>query len=210
MTPALRASLHAASEHFGAGLTDQALDRLEAYLEVLREWSRTTRLVADAEEELVVHRHVIDSLAVVPHLPPVGPVADIGSGAGFPGVVLGCLRPDLGLLLVESRRKRASFLREVIRRVGLPSVTVAELRAEDLAGAMTHQCRATVSRGLRLGAFLTMSAPLLARGGYAIAMQAGRVFDVEHQVAGHGFRFGLQSVYHLPDGRPRRLVIARL
>jgi len=202
--------VRAASEHFGAGLSDQALARLEVYLQVLREWSETTRLVADADEEIVVHRHLIDSLAVISHLPADGPIADIGSGAGFPGVVLGCLRPELGLLLVEPRRKRASFLREVIRRVGLPSATVAELRAESLARTTPHQHRATVARGLRLDIFLSVSALLLAPGGYAIAMQAGHVFDVEHQVEAHGFKLGSQSAYHLPDGRTRRLVIARL
>src|SRR5262249_15836769 len=150
---------------FGADIDAPGLARLEAYLMVLGEWSRTTRLVADADEGIVVERHVIDSLAVVPHLPGTGPIVDIGSGAGFPGLVLACLRPGLALVLVESRRKRASFLREVIRRVELPSVTVLELRAESLARTMAHQCRATMSRGLRLETFLAVSAPLLAAGG---------------------------------------------
>src|SRR2546428_775374 len=117
---------------FGVELSSDALSRLARFVDLLALWNRRVRLTGEREARTLVRKHVLDCLAPVPHLPPAGVVVDVGSGAGLPGVVLGCARPDLDLCLVESRRRRASFLREAVRTIPLPRARVLEARAEAL------------------------------------------------------------------------------
>ncbi|MCE2390294.1 MAG: 16S rRNA (guanine(527)-N(7))-methyltransferase RsmG [Proteobacteria bacterium] len=104
-------------------------DRLARYLDELRSWARRTNLVGSTEDP-ALSRHVEDSLAAAPHLPEGARVADLGSGAGFPGIPLAVARPDLQLLLVEIRERRAHFLRHVVRTLDLPC-EVGRQRIED-------------------------------------------------------------------------------
>ena len=120
MTPAGARLLVESAARFGVELRPEAIARLDRFLELLSLWNRRARLTGDREPEALLRKHVIDSLAVAPHLPGTGLVVDVGSGAGFPGLVVGCARPDLELRLIESRRRRASFLSEAIRTIALP------------------------------------------------------------------------------------------
>src|SRR5262249_57167046 len=131
------------------------------------------RLTGDRDRQTLVRKHTVDSLAVVPELPPSGLVADIGSGGGFPGVVLGCVRPDLGLRLIESRRRPASFLAEAIRTIPLPGAAVIGTRAEEAGRdpAVAGRSDLVVSSAVRLEAFLPPTIPLAAPGRRAIATQ---------------------------------------
>jgi 16S rRNA (guanine527-N7)-methyltransferase len=160
-----------------------------------------------------VRKHVVDSLAVVPELPSSGIVVDIGSGGGFPGLVLGCVRPDLTLRLVESRRKPTSFLAEAIRTIPLPEASALEMRGEDAAAneLLAGRAAVVVSRALRLDVLVGLGAPLLAPAGSLIAMQAA---SKTSEAAGDATRgSGLELVrtrdYRLPDGERRRLMILR-
>jgi 16S rRNA (guanine527-N7)-methyltransferase len=160
-----------------------------------------------------VRKHVVDSLAVVPELPAAGMIVDVGSGGGFPGIVLGCARPDLPLRLVESRRRPTSFLSEAIRTIPLPEARALEMRAEDATTDPSLAGRASivVSRALRLDLLVHLGAPLLAPGGSLIAMQTpSKTPSAAEEAEG---RSGLMLVrtrdYRLPDGERRRLRILR-
>ena len=116
-----------------AGLYDQ----LGAYLDLLLKWNARTNLTSIQEPEEMITRHFGESLFAAAHLPlPVRSVLDLGSGAGFPGLPLQLLRPELAVTLAESQGKKAAFLREVIRTLGLPT-QVHAARAEDLLGNQT-------------------------------------------------------------------------
>src|SRR5258708_4408492 len=130
MTPAEARALRLGAEHLGVDLDAGSIARIDAFLALLGVWNQRVRLTGERDGKTIVRKHVIDSLAVVPHLPTAGDVIDIGSGGGFPGIIVGCLRPDLPLVLIESRRRRASFLNEVVRSVGLHAARVLEMRAE--------------------------------------------------------------------------------
>jgi len=135
-------------------------------------------------------------------------VVDVGSGAGFPGIVLGCLRPDLQFVLIESRRRRASFLREAIRAIPLPAARALEMRAEEAAADPEQAGRAAIaiSRALRLDVFLGLAAPFLAPDGAAIAMQTPRAAGPASALAAeHGFRLVARHDYVLPGGAARSL-----
>ena len=119
MTPAEVGLLRTAARTLGVDVGHDALERLVRFLDLLAVWNRRIHLTGQRDLASLIRAHAIDSLAPAPHLPSTGLVVDVGSGAGFPGIVLGCLRPDLQFVLIESRRRRASFLREAIRALDL-------------------------------------------------------------------------------------------
>lgn len=131
MTPELRRALGSEARClFGLETGERALDRLEAYGRELIRWNARLNLVSAHSEEELVFRHLLDSLAPIGLLPPAGDIVDVGSGAGLPGLPIAIVtgRP---VVLLESRRRRASFLRHAVRTLGLANVSVLETRAED-------------------------------------------------------------------------------
>jgi len=112
-------------------LTVEQLNKLFCHYERLKHWNRVVNLTSVLDLETGVTRHYSESLLVSLVLPCAPTtVADIGSGAGFPGLPLAVLRPDCHFTLVESNRRKAVFLREATR--GFPNVSIVSGRAEDL------------------------------------------------------------------------------
>ncbi len=111
------------------------LGTLAAFAEILRQWNQRINLISRNDEPFIWERHIVPSLAPlkVLLLPMDIWLMDIGSGGGFPGLVLKIARPDLQILLVESVKKKALFLKQVIQELGLPRIAVANHRAEELA-----------------------------------------------------------------------------
>ncbi|MEW6427664.1 MAG: 16S rRNA (guanine(527)-N(7))-methyltransferase RsmG [Thermodesulfobacteriota bacterium] len=164
----------------GILLPATAVERLHRYLDELHRWNRTVNLVGDAPAEVIIDRHFLDSLALldlIDEQPGTVSLLDIGTGAGFPGLVLKAARPGLGLALVEPRQKRTAFLRHVIRCLALSGVTVHTLHLRgdvpaQLAAVGRH--RLVVSRALAdTGSFLSLAAPFCADDGLAICMKGG-------------------------------------
>jgi 16S rRNA (guanine527-N7)-methyltransferase len=115
------------------GVSRETLDRLTIYLDLLRRWQRAINLVGPATLADPWRRHMLDSAQLLAHLPPdTASVVDLGSGAGFPGMVL-ALAGVPGVALIESDRRKAQFLREVARATDT-EVTVRAERIEQLAG----------------------------------------------------------------------------
>ena len=105
--------------------------QLSGYLDLLLKWNARTNLSAIREPEQIVRRHFGESLFVAAHLPPCKTLLDLGSGAGFPGLPVALARPHVQVTLAESQNKKAAFLREVARTLGV-QVEVWAGRAEDL------------------------------------------------------------------------------
>ncbi|HXG04998.1 MAG TPA: 16S rRNA (guanine(527)-N(7))-methyltransferase RsmG [Candidatus Binatia bacterium] len=117
------------------------------YLELLIDWNRVHRLVGTADPAWIVEKLFLDSLLFVELLPrDAGRIADLGSGAGIPGVPLKIVLPELHVALVESRRKRASFLRTVAREMGLRDVEVVNERIPGVVGWPDRPFDAVVAR----------------------------------------------------------------
>src|SRR5690348_2024095 len=117
----------------GLVLPAGAVDRLLAYQALLQRWNGTYNLTAVRDPAQMVTRHLLDSLAVLPFVRGRS-LADLGSGAGLPGIPLAIARPDMQVTLVDSNGKKARFLREVVRGLPLKNVSVQQVRAEDLQG----------------------------------------------------------------------------
>jgi 16S rRNA (guanine527-N7)-methyltransferase len=136
-----------AARILGRGLSDTELQAFEKYLGLLQKWQRVQRLVGSVDPGWVVRSLFLDSLLFLHLLPErVQRVADVGSGAGFPGIPIKIVRPRLALTLIESRERRASFLSTVIREIGLDGIQVRNTRAEELADESPHAFDAVVLR----------------------------------------------------------------
>src|SRR5678815_3240445 len=148
-----------------AGLAALGLDPallgtpLLAYLALLDRWNRAYNLTAIRDPREMVAKHVLDSLAMQPFVRELDTLADLGTGAGFPGIPLALALPDLRVTLVESNGKKARFLREAVRTLQLDNARVAESRIEALDepaayDAITARALATLPLILQLGGHL--------------------------------------------------------
>ncbi len=166
----------------------------EAHLALLERWRRAMDLVGPGPLE----PHFADAVAAVSWLQPVGRWADLGSGAGFPGVALAARHPDLSVTLVESRQRRAAFLDQVVAATGLAGLEVFHGRAEALDDGSFD---GVISRAYRPPLdYLADARRVLVSGGVAVLLLAQQevpqvpgleVFHVEHYAV---------------EGRPRRAV----
>ena len=158
----------------GLGLSAAAgdIDRLSAYLDMLMRWNRASRMTARATRDELVVRHVLDSAAVLPFLPP-GPKLDAGSGAGLPGLVLALLRPESGWVLLDSAARKAAFLRHACSELDLPNVRIVRERLESYRPE--EPPRAIVARAVApLPKLVALAAHLLRRGSTLVAMLGRR------------------------------------
>lgn len=108
-------------------LSDQSLSQLWLYFSELEKWNRKMNLVAKAAEMDILENHFLDSLTLLPEIG-AGPLLDVGSGAGFPGLALKIARPELSVTLLEPRQKRVSFLQHIIRCLHLTGIEVVAAR----------------------------------------------------------------------------------
>jgi 16S rRNA (guanine527-N7)-methyltransferase len=166
---------------------DPARDaRLATYRDLLLRWNRTINLVSARTAEDVDRRHVADSLQIVPLLPEEGPIADLGSGGGLPGLVIAAALPEREVHLVESDRRKAAFLIEAAAAMGLKRVKVHPQRIEE---ASLPPVAAVTARALApLAALLGFAAPLLAPGGICV-FPKGRAAEEELTTAAAHWHF---------------------
>ncbi|NDK39386.1 16S rRNA (guanine(527)-N(7))-methyltransferase RsmG [Pseudoxanthomonas gei] len=150
---------------------------LLAYLALLDRWNRTYNLTAIRDPREMVTRHLLDSLAMHPFVVD-GSLADLGTGPGLPGIPLALARPGLQVTLVESNGKKARFLREAVRTLGLANARVAESRAEALevdADNRGGAYDAITARALdTLAGIIKVGGHLLGPGGKLLAMKGVR------------------------------------
>jgi 16S rRNA (guanine527-N7)-methyltransferase len=187
------------------------------YLTELQRWNARVNLTALREPRDIVVQHFLDSLAILRYLEGAASLADLGSGAGFPGLALKLARPELTLTLVEARQKKAAFLEYLVACLKLPGVEVAQIHLTP-RGARRWGPRfaAVTSRAaFSLEYFLELAAPLLLPGGCALALKGPHLPETDLQKARGGLaRLGLTPLelleYYLPlSGEPRLLVRAR-
>jgi len=171
--------LIAGAAELGIRLDDQQVDRFRLYYEELVDWNRRVNLTSVVDYEDVQVRHFLDSLTAAPLVGSESSrVIDIGSGAGFPGVPLKIVFPDIALTLVESVNKKAVFLRHLVDCLGLDGVEVAAGRAETLAhdGRYRERYDIAISRGVAaLSTLAELLLPFCAVGGRFIAMKKGEI-----------------------------------
>ena len=159
-----------------AGLTTLGLDlpaaaqsKLLAFRDLLLKWNKTYKLTALRDPQQALSHHLLDSLAILPHVGP-GPLLDVGSGGGLPGIPIAIARPDARVVLVDSASKKAAFLAQAAIELPLANVEAVAARVEDYAPGRRFDV--VISRAFSdLATFATASARHLAPHGILVAMK---------------------------------------
>lgn len=159
-------------------LDHEAVERLHVYFTELRKWSRKVNLIAKgAGDEQIIENHFLDSLTLLPLLQADSVhLLDVGTGAGFPGLVLKAAQPSIRLTLVEPRLKRVSFLKHVSRTLALSDVEVLACRIEDekILPSETEFTHITSRAVNEIGPFLEMVARFSKPGLEVVCMKGPR------------------------------------
>lgn len=150
-----------------AALTPELHGRLDAYGKLLLRWTARINLIAAGSAAALQTRHIEDSLQLVPLLPADGAIADLGSGAGLPGLVLACVLPERTVHLIEADRRKAAFLADAAGRLGLTAVRIHPRRIEQL-DPMPELAVVTARALAPLPDLLGHAHRLLAPGGVAV------------------------------------------
>lgn len=163
------------AEKIGIALDDEMLDRFDTYAEFLVETNRVQNLTRITEPDEIVIKHFIDSLTLFTayEVPNGASVADIGTGAGFPGVALKIARPDIKLTLIDSLGKRINFLNDLCSKLGFTAETY-HLRAEEagLKPELREKFDVTTARAVaRLNILCEYCLPLTKVGGAFVSMK---------------------------------------
>jgi 16S rRNA (guanine527-N7)-methyltransferase len=201
------------------------LEHISTYIDILLRWNARINLTAIRDPEDIVPRHFGESLFAARHLFPnsssassvssvvkplspvssvVKSVADIGSGAGFPGIPFKLWAPQISLTLVESNHKKSTFLREVVRALTLTAVNIQTTRAETLAGSKFDVV--TLRAVENFAAILPTAASLVAPGGRLALL----ISSAQSETARSAFpQLSWDPPIQIPNSRSRILLIAR-
>lgn len=150
------------------------------YLNVLKEWNRKFNLTGIKKDEDIIIKHFLDSLLYLKFLPGGNiQVADIGTGAGFPGIPLTIIRPDLKLYLIESSTKKSLFLGQLLKLLHIQNVTVLEKRVEQIVvGRDMLPVDVAVTRAVfSLRDFVQNVSSLVKEGGILIHSKGPKVYE---------------------------------
>lgn len=148
---------------------DGACDTLLRYVDLLAKWNRVYNLTAIRDPQQMLVQHLLDSLSVLPVLPAMTTLADVGTGGGLPGIPVAIMRPAMQVSLIETSSKKASFLQQARIELGLTRVEVCSARVENL---VERQFEGIISRAFaELALFVDLCGKHLAPGGRLYAMK---------------------------------------
>ena len=204
--------LEAKCAALGIALTGPMLDALDQYAEILVEYNQKVNLTAITDPEGIEDKHFADSLLLANLHETAGKLVDVGTGAGFPGVVAKIFKPELQLTLMEPTGKRVEFLKYVCAQLGLSGVEFAKERAEEAARKVwREQFDVATARGVAALPMLSeYCLPLVKVGGVFLAMKGpGAAEELAESGAALkklGGKGSGVAEFHLPGGDVRNII----
>lgn len=204
------------SSDIGYHLLDQQMNQFNDFYEMLVEKNKVMNLTAITEYDEVVLKHFIDSIVIYKRISEdnVESIMDVGTGAGFPGIPLKILFPEIRLTLLDSLNKRILFLNEVIHNLGLENIECIHGRAEDIGHLPEYreQYDLTVSRAVaNLSSLSEYCIPFVRVGGKFISYKSGNIDDElnDAKTSIHLLGSGIEDVekYTLPDSDMQRSIV---
>ena len=166
-------TLAAGLAELGIDLPADAQTKLLAFRDLLLKWNKTYNLTALRDPEQAIPLHLLDSLAILPHVGN-GALLDVGSGGGLPAIPLAIVRPELSVSMVDTVQKKTTFLQQAVIELGLTNAAVYHARVEKMSGQYAQISSRAFSE---LGLFVELTRHLLAPGGRWLAMKGGRPDD---------------------------------
>ena len=198
METRLALTLSDAAKDIGFNLEDRELSLFTTYYHELLTWNKKINLVSVRSDLDIPIKHFIDSLTLLPYIKSkTGQVLDIGSGAGFPGIPLKIALNSLTVVLLESSRKKSSFLKHIIRSLNLTDITVINNRGESLMEDETYRVRfdvVTSRAALKLPQLLRIGGFFLSPNGILIAMKSKRSDEELTEAADMSQKVGLKYI----------------
>jgi 16S rRNA (guanine527-N7)-methyltransferase len=191
----------------GVRLEPAAAAILVQYVERLYAWNRSAGLTTVARAD-AVRLHLLDSLSIVPLLPERGSIADLGSGAGLPGIPVAAVLRCATVTLVESKRRKASFLAETVRDLALGNCQVVEADAHSLVFEARAFDAVTARAFLPPAGLVGLGAALVRPGGRVVVMGGRRNPQVDDAASAAGLMRAVEHLVRLPGGTEHRRVLA--
>lgn len=170
------------SEKININLSVEQLEKFYKYMNLLIEWNNKMNLTAIVEPEEIILKHFIDSLTIFKYIENKNKLVDVGTGAGFPGIPLSIVLPEIQITLVDSLNKRLIFLQEVIKELGLENIEIVHSRAEDFGQNKTYREKFDIATSRAVARLSTLSEyliPLTKINGKCIFMKAS---DIEQEI----------------------------
>jgi 16S rRNA (guanine527-N7)-methyltransferase len=199
---------------FGVKLSERQLDLFALFLDRLWLWNRRVSLTGISEKRQMITRLLLEPLVVLPYLPSSGTVLDIGSGAGSPGLPLKIAKPEFEVHLLESKAKKVSFLKDIIRKLHLKGIEAYRGRAEKWTDPRTlfHFYDIVTARALApLKETIGLCCPYLEPGSLLVTFKGSKV---EQEIEdGHrlmeqlDLRISKRVSYHLPGREGSRYLL---
>ena len=173
-------------KEIGLSLTDRQYEQFDQYYDILVEWNKVMNLTGITEYEEVNEKHFLDSLSIVKScdMTKVSSLIDVGTGAGFPGIPLKIVFPEIKVVLLDSLNKRIRFLNEVIAKLGLNGIETIHGRAEDFAKKADYREKFDfcVSRAVaNLATLSEYCLPYVKVGGYFVPYKSEEVDEEVEQ-----------------------------
>lgn len=175
-------------DELGLEFNNDKYNKFIKYKDLLKEWNEKINLTAITDDTEIFIKHFIDSIEIFkfPFLKTAKNIIDVGTGAGFPGLPMNIIKPDLNVLLLDSLNKRINFLKEVVKELSLDNINTIHSRAEDLSREKLYReaFDASVSRAVaNLSVLCELCMPYVRVGGYFVALK-GPAITEELEVAG--------------------------
>ena len=166
------------AKKFSINLEKQQIEAFYKYMKLLLEWNEKINLTAITNEKEIIVKHFVDSLTINKYLKQAKNLADIGTGAGFPGIPIKIMNPNLKITLVDSLNKRVNFLQEIIKELKLPNVEAVHSRAEDIGKDKKYREKFDVVTSRAVANMSVLSEyllPLVKVGGQCICMKGSEI-----------------------------------
>ena len=195
-------------------ICDKKHDQLTEFKNIVLEKNKVMNLTAITDDYDFTIKHIIDSLTLLPLIPNGCDAIDVGTGAGFPGIVLKIMRNDIKLSLMDSRKKRVDFLEEAIHKLNLTDIRLINARSEEWVRKNPERFDMCTARAVaemdKLAAF---TLPLLNKGGILLAMKGPEVQKelekAKPAIRKHGGTIEDVLTFEIADGLKRSIIVVR-